>query len=115
MKAARCGIGVVVCLFLAISGFAQVGVNATLSGTVSDPSGALVPGVSIAASNTATGVVSAGLTNEAGTYRYPSLQPGIYEVKASLPGFQSQTFRLTLGTAAQIRPNLKLTLGGGDH
>src|SRR6185369_10031590 len=97
MKIAKIGLLFGVLLFLAVSGFAQVGVNATLSGTVSDSSGALVPGVSIAATNTATGVVSSTVTNEAGTYRYPSLQPGSYEVKASLPGFQSQTFRLTLG------------------
>jgi len=99
------------CLFLATSGFAQVGINATLSGTVSDPSGALVPGVDISATNTATGVASTTLTNEAGTYRFPSLQPGAYEMKASLPGFQPQTVRLTLGTAAQIRQNFTLRLG----
>jgi len=111
MKIAKIGFLVAVCFSLAVSGFSQVGVNATLSGTVADTSGALIPGVSIAASNTATGVVSSALTNEAGTYRFPSLQPGAYEVKASLPGFQSQVFRLTLGTASQIRQNFTLQLG----
>ena len=111
MQIAKIGLVFVVCFFLAVSGYSQVGVNATLSGTVADSSGALIPGVSIAASNTATGVVSSALTNEAGTYRFPSLQPGAYEVKASLPGFQSQAFRLTLGTAAQIRQNFTLQLG----
>src|SRR5688572_7491607 len=100
-----------VCLLFAITAPAQVGVNATLSGTVADASGALIPGVSITATNTATGVESAAITNESGTYRYPSLQPGAYEVKASLPGFQGQSFRLTLGTAQQIRQNFTLQVG----
>ena len=102
---------VVICLLFAGNGLAQVGINATLSGVASDSSGALIPGVSVTATNTATGVVSSALTNEGGTYRYPSLQPGAYEVKASLPGFQTQTFRLTLGTAQQIQQNFTLQVG----
>src|SRR5688572_32577053 len=93
------------CLLLSVSAFAQVGINATLSGSVADATSALIPGVSVVATNTATGVSTDTLTNEAGTYRFPSLQPGLYEVKASLPGFQSQSFRLNLGTAQQIRQN----------
>src|SRR2546425_7087728 len=100
---------VLFCVFLA-TGFAQV-VNATLSGTVSDASGALIPGVEITATQTGTGVVSMVVTNEAGTYRFGSLQPGPYLVKASLPGFQPQTFQLTLGTSQQIRQNFALQVG----
>ena len=104
------------CLFLsfllfAISASAQVGINATLNGTVADATGALIPGVSVIATNSATGVTTDTITNEGGTYRFPSLQPGAYEVKASLPGFQSQSFRLTLGTAQQIRQNFTLQVG----
>src|SRR5262245_47888702 len=97
------------CFFLA-TGSAQV-VNATLSGTVSDPSGALIPGVEITATQTGTGVVSMVVTNESGTYRFGSLQPGPYQVKALLPGFQPQTFQLTLGTSQQIRQNFTLQVG----
>src|SRR5262245_18977765 len=91
--------GVLSCLFFAITASAQVGINATLSGTVSDATGALIPGVDVTAKNTGTGVTSTSITNESGTYRFASLQPGQYEVSAALTGFQSQTFRLTLGTA----------------
>ncbi|MBI2150988.1 MAG: carboxypeptidase regulatory-like domain-containing protein, partial [Acidobacteria bacterium] len=100
-----------VCLLIGINAFSQVGINATLSGTVSDPTGALIPGVEVTATNTGTGVVSTALTNESGTYRFASLQPGAYEVKAELSGFQPQTFRLTLGTAQQIRQNFTLQVG----
>jgi len=71
---------------------AQV-INATLSGTVTDATGALIPGVEITATETETGVVSTTVTNESGTYQFPSLQPGPYRVNASLAGFQSQIFK----------------------
>src|SRR3954464_1094577 len=101
----------VVFLF-AMNGFSQVSINASLSGTVADVSKALIPGVEVTATNTGTGVVSTSITNESGTYRFPSLQPGPYEVKASLTGFQTQTFRLSLGTAQQISQNFALQVGG---
>jgi len=83
--------------------------NATLSGTVSDSANAVIPGVTITATNTETGVVSTGLSNESGTYNIPSLLPGLYKVTAELPGFQ--TIRYTdvrLGNAAQVRLNFAL-------
>src|SRR6187549_3100437 len=112
MKRLHVSVMVLVFLFSGVSGFAQVGINATLSGTVSDASGALIPGVEVTAKNTATGVATTSITNESGTYRFPSLQPGNYEVAASLAGFQAQTFRLNLGTAQQIRQNFSLQVGG---
>src|SRR2546428_2702190 len=101
---------VAACFFFGLNGVGQV-VNATLSGTVSDGSGALIPGVEITATQTATGVMSTAITNESGTYRFPSLQPGSYQVKASLTGFQGQTFQVTLGTSQQIRQNFTLQVG----
>ena len=64
-------------LFLTGLGLSQV-INATLSGTVTDASAALIPGVEIAATNTNTGIVSTVVTNESGAYRFASLQPGSY-------------------------------------
>ena len=101
---------VVVCLLFAIVGYAQV-INATLSGTVTDATGALIPGVEITATQTETGVVSTTVTNESGTYQFPSLQPGPYRVSATLAGFQSQIFQITLGTSQQIRQNFTLQVG----
>src|SRR4030095_11205611 len=102
---------VVVCLLFGLTAFGQVGINATLSGTVSDTSGALIPGVEVTAKNIATGVTSTTITNESGTYRFPSLQPGSYEAAATLTGFQTQTFRLSLGTSQIIRQNFTLQVG----
>src|SRR5438874_2587586 len=63
-------------LSLAIPGFSQL--YSTVTGTVSDSSGALIPGVEIKATNQDTGVVSTTITNEAGVYNYRDLLPGRY-------------------------------------
>src|SRR5438876_8853358 len=110
MRGLFAGAVAVACLLFAISGFAQV-INATLRGTVTDATGALIPGIEISATGTETGVVSTALTNESGTYQFPSLQPGPYRVSASLAGFQSQIFQITLGTSQQIRQNFTLQVG----
>src|SRR5262245_53471162 len=48
--------------------------NASLGGTVTDASGAYIPGVTITATNTGTNIVNTTITNEAGAYNFPSLQ-----------------------------------------
>jgi hypothetical protein len=89
--------------------------NASLSGTVTDSSNSLIPGVTITVTNTDTGVVSSGLTNESGIYNSPSLLPGAYTVSASLPGFQTRTFtNVRLGNAAQVRLNFTLELASEE-
>src|SRR5262245_20691522 len=89
------------CLFTASTALAQGG-NGQLGGIITDPSGALLPGVSITATNPDTGITSTTISNETGSYNFPSLQPGsAYRVSASLPGFQTRTvnnFELRGGT-----------------
>ncbi len=86
--------------------------NATLGGTVSDSTGALIPGVTVTATNTQTGIVTTVLTNETGAYNFASLQTGIYKVTAELPGFQTQAYSdVTLGVAQQVRLNFTLQVG----
>jgi hypothetical protein len=95
-------------LFLSTSLFSQSS-NATVSGTVGDATGALIPGVTITATNNATGVVTSVISNEAGAYTLPSLLPGRYKVSGSLPGFRTQTYSdVQLGNAAQVRLNFTL-------
>jgi Carboxypeptidase regulatory-like domain len=60
--------------------------NATLGGTVSDASGALISGVTVTATNTGTGIVATVITNQAGAYQFASLQTGTYKVIADLNG-----------------------------
>src|SRR2546423_9904074 len=101
-------IGLMVVLALSTQAFGQ-STYATVSGTVSDPSSAVLPGVSMTAINNATGVVSTVISNEAGAYNLASLLPGTYTVSAELPGFQKATYtNVTLGNAQQVRLNFTL-------
>src|SRR5262245_4030466 len=70
-------------LFIAINTWAQQGA-ATVSGPITDATGARLSGVTVTATNTETGVVTTVHSNETGIYSFPSLQPGIYELSASL-------------------------------
>src|SRR5947209_20080025 len=100
------------CLSLSAYTFAQTS-NATVGGTVSDSTGALIPGVTITATNTATGIVNTVISNEAGAYQFASLQTGTYKISAELGGFQTQTYNnVTLGISQQVRLNFTLQVGG---
>jgi hypothetical protein len=105
-------IAVVVCCLFSVQSFAQTS-NATLGGTVSDASGALIPGVGITAINAATGIVTTSVSNEAGAYNFPNLQTGTYRVSAELPGFRTQTYeKVALGLSQQVRLNFTLQVAG---
>src|SRR5262249_19836563 len=85
----------------------------TLGGTVSDSSGALIPGVTITATNVGTGIVTTVYSNEAGAYQFANLQTGTYKVSGELSGFQTRTYdNVTLGVAQQVRLNFILSVGG---
>src|ERR1051326_4332146 len=99
-------------LCLVLSGYAFGQVNAILGGTVSDASGALISGVEVTAKNINTGISNTRLTNETGTYEFPSLQPGVYTLSAALSGFQTSTFNnVQLGQGQQVRLNFTLQIG----
>src|SRR5262252_4742235 len=100
-----------VCLVLCLPVFSQ-STNATLGGTVQDATGAFIPGVTITATNTGTGIVTTVISNEAGAYQFASLQPGTYDVKAELSGFQQSLVKaFQLGGAQQARFNFPLQVG----
>jgi hypothetical protein len=75
------------CVFMiaASAGFAQS--TATLSGTVTDSSGAVVPQAKVTVRGLSTGVARVVTSDSAGNYTVPSLQPGNYSVSVQAPGF----------------------------
>src|SRR5262245_43837000 len=98
---------VLLCCVLSTYTFAQV--NAGLSGTVSDTSNALIPGVEVTAKNIKTGISNQTVTNETGNFVFASLQPGTYTLSAALPGFQTATYNnVVLGQGQQVRLNFTL-------
>ena len=91
--------------------FGQAG-NASVTGFAQDPSGAYIPGVSITATNTQTGVATTAVTNESGSYNIPSVLPGTYRLSAELPGFKTRVFNdVQLGSSTTGRYNFVLEVG----
>jgi hypothetical protein len=89
-KAAIVLLVIVVALFIAVgSASAQIGSVGTINGTVTDPSGAVVPGAKVVATNVATGVETTRQTNDAGLYVITPLPPGEYKITVSVSGFQT--------------------------
>src|SRR6266571_7559731 len=64
-----------------------------MSGVVHDANGGLVPGVSVTAKHTESGLTRTAITNETGSYRMPALPVAAYEVTAELSGFKQQIRR----------------------
>src|SRR5213594_2755683 len=111
MRRALAAAALLVCFGLFDNTFAQTG-NASVGGFVQDPTGAYIPGVSVTATYTQTGVVTTVITNESGTYNIPSLLPGTYKLSAELPGFKTQVINnVQLGQSATARYNFTLQVG----
>jgi len=87
-------------------------VNGTIEGTITDQSGAALPGVSVTVTNVDTGDTRVVVSNEAGVYRAPLLPLGRYRVAAELAGFkkfEQQGLTLSAGQSAVI--NISLSVG----
>ena len=86
--------------------------TAQISGTVKDPSGAVLPGVEITVTQTDTGIARNAVTNETGSYVLPNLAVGPYKLEAALPGFRTilQT-GIVLQFGANPEVNISLEVG----
>src|SRR5688572_19486858 len=103
---------VLVLVLLAFPGFvaAQSGLG-EISGAVSDPSGSVVPGVTITLTNRATNAVRTALTNDVGLYSLPALPPGTYDLKAEIPGFrmiERRDIQVQVGVSSRIDLTLQI-------
>jgi hypothetical protein len=97
-------------VFLAAVCFAQT--DATVSGTVTDPSGAHVANAIVTAVNTATGVTATSSTNESGIFVFPALPPGSYRFSAEHAGFRKATINdVELAVGARLTVNMGLEIG----
>ena len=104
-------------VFLSVSAaFAQTQSNAAdLSGSVVDPSDAIVPGATITAKNIATGITRTSTVSDSGTFQFIALSPGDYEITAEAATFKKTVIspvKLTVGQSAELK--IQLEIGGDD-
>ncbi|MGB7131689.1 MAG: carboxypeptidase regulatory-like domain-containing protein [Candidatus Sulfotelmatobacter sp.] len=92
--------------------FAQTTISTgSIQGSVTDPSGAVVPGAKISISNKATGRVITVKSTTAGAYTSGALTPGDYMLKVEAPGFKTTELAVTVQVGVTSPGNVKLQLG----
>ena len=106
----------VILLFSVVSAtFGQVG-NGTITGTIADPAGAVVAGVTVEAKNAETGVVFRGVSTTSGIYTIPDLPVGTYTVTLTVQGFKTYTHsNLAVAAAQTLREDVSLQVGNASE
>jgi outer membrane receptor protein involved in Fe transport len=109
----------ILCALLALcafgaKAFSQVS-TANVTGTITDPSGALIPGAQMVLKSTATGIEHASVSNSDGTYSFDFMPIGGYSLEATAAGFQGQLkTNITLNTADTARVDFQLALSSNS-
>ncbi len=85
--------------------------SGSISGTVTDPAGAVIPGATVTLTNTGTGVGKTATTDSSGFYQFVSVAPGSYAVKTSAKGFADTQQSLTLETNQTLNLPVRVTVG----
>jgi len=99
-------------LFCAVGAFAQSGTTGALSGTVTDPSGAVIAGATVTATNVGTGQERTATTDATGGYKFSLLPPGSYSVKFSAAGFKTaEIASVTVNATETAVQNQSLAVG----
>jgi hypothetical protein len=110
--ARKCGflLSVLLLPVLSLTALAQSGTS-SLQGSVSDSTGAVIPGAKVALTNTATGVTLEAQTDTTGNYSFPTIPPGHYNISVEKEGFASyrvSQFNLTVGQRASQNARLNV-------
>lgn len=113
-SATRTGIVLAVLATLAIAAHAQY--RATLRGTVSDPSGAVIPGATVTLTDTGTNQVQTATTDQSGIYTFNGLPPDRFSIKAEAQGFQVTNIAEVVLIPDQPNAlNIKMQVGGATQ
>lgn len=102
----------VLCLLATVTVVWAQGPAGTLTGTIEDKTGAVVPGATVVATNVATGVETTTTTTSAGAYTFPYLPAGTYKIKVTAPGFRpAEQDNVGLRVAQNLAVNITLEVG----
>jgi hypothetical protein len=103
----------VVLIFIgALTGLAQSTSSGTITGTATDPSGAVIPNAVIAVADLTTKVERTTLTNKVGLYVLPNIPPGNYSLSATKSGFSKEEIALlTVSVGTQTNANFTMKIG----
>lgn len=112
MKSARAWLVLMACLSVAGRVSAQVGEQGSLTGTITDAQGGVLPGVAVSAVNSNTNVARTAVTTESGVYLVAGLAPGTYKVTYTLSSFRPAAREVEVRTGDKLRIDVKLELGG---
>jgi len=99
-----CAVVLLACLLLAspIAHAQGVGDSGSLSGTVTDPTGAVIPKGSVTAEDASRGLRLSATVEGNGQYRFTNLPPGTYDLSVQIAGFQSQILKGVMITVGQV-------------
>src|SRR5437667_1353282 len=99
-------------LVFALAGtvFAQTETG-TVTGTVTDPTGAVVANAKVSATNVANGGVRVTQTNERGEYAITNLQPGTYNILVEAPNFSKAQTRIVVTVGSKVGNDFRLAVG----
>src|SRR5262245_50782460 len=102
-------------LLAALPALAQTS-TATLTGTVRDSTGAILPAVTVTATNSEKNASQTLISNDDGSYVFPALLPGTYSISAELPGFKKfLRDGITLQVNQTVRIDVELSIGGASE
>src|ERR1700746_2792216 len=97
------------CLAMCATFLLAQGDRGTITGTISDPAGAVIANAMIEARNTATGTVYQAASTDTGNYTFAELPFGTYDVSVSVPGFKKYVrSNLTVQVAQTLRVDMTL-------
>ena len=112
----RVVLGLLIAASLLPGSLAAQAVTGTILGTITDTTGAVMPGTTVTLKNIGTGLTRTVVTDSAGDYTAPSLPTGKYTATAELSGFKTSTVpNIDLGVDQHVRINVKLEVGAVEE
>src|SRR4030081_2551864 len=95
---------------LALQAGIWAGTTGSISGTITDPSGSVIPGAALTVINNSQGIRTKAISDAKGVFTFPSLAVGQYTLLAEAQGFRPQRTGLTIDVDSVVKVDLSLSL-----